>query len=60
MEIVERVMSLIAFVDVKECQNYELTTNHYKNKIADDVNSYLLQNNSYESLKILINLGKWC
>jgi hypothetical protein len=57
---VERVMSLLAFSKVKDCLNYELTTSQYKNRVADEVNSYLLQDNSCESLKMLLNLGKWC
>lgn len=52
-------MSLIAFVNEKECLNKELLQANYKNKVADEVNSFLLGNKSRESLKILLKLGKW-
>ena len=53
-------MSLIAFVNEKECQNRYLISPSYKNKVADEVNSFLLGNKYEESLKILLSLGKWC
>jgi hypothetical protein len=52
-------MSLIAFINEKECINNDLLQPGYKNKVADDVNSFLLGNKNRESLKILLNLGKW-
>ena len=39
--------------------NKELMQVNYKNKVADEVNSFLLGNKSRESLKILLNFGKW-
>jgi hypothetical protein len=39
-------MSLIAFVNEKECLNKDLLQNNYKDKVADDVNSFLLGNKS--------------
>ena len=53
-------MSLIAFVKHKDCENYSLMSSTYRHSVADRVNSYLLQDPSAESLKMLLNLGKWC
>jgi hypothetical protein len=52
-------MSLVAFVDVKECQNHDLAGNQHKNALAEEVNSYLLGKNSRESLKQIVAVGKW-
>lgn len=52
-------MSLVAFVDAKECQNHDLLSSQHKNALAEEVNSYLLGKNSLESLKQIIAVGKW-
>ena len=44
---------MIAFVNEKECQNRYLISPSYKNKVADEVNSFLLGNKYEESLKII-------
>ena len=52
-------MSLIAFADEKQSAHRELLHPGYKNRVADEVNSFLLGDSSQESLKVLLNLGKW-
>lgn len=52
-------MSLIAFADEKQCANRDLLHPSYKNKVADEVNTFLLGDSSKETLKVMLNLGKW-
>ena len=39
-------MSLIAFVDLKECNHQGLLNANFKNGLAEEVNTYLLGKNS--------------
>lgn len=61
LEQIEKVMSLLAFVNTKECMSYELTTAQYRSKIADSMNEVLLgEDRRGQALNTLLNLGKWC
>ncbi len=55
----ERVMSLIAFVDVKECHNSDLLSPNHKHTLAEEVNTFLLGKSTPESIKTILGVGKW-
>lgn len=59
VSILEKVMSLIAFVDVRECQHSEFLSSNYKNDLAEEVNVYLLGKSNTGSLKTILNINKW-
>lgn len=61
MREIERVMSLIAFINVSECKNSELAKEDFCSKITADVNKKLLtEKDPQETLEALIKVGKWC
>jgi hypothetical protein len=59
MDTLEKVMSIIAFVNLDEAKNSHLASNSHKFKLADQVNTYLLGDSNAESIKNIISIGKW-
>ena len=57
--MLERVMSLVAFVELKECESYELLNGSHKIRLADRVNTFLLGDGDAESMKLIAETGRW-
>jgi hypothetical protein len=59
MNQLEKVMSLIAYVDPYKSPHSSLLSSSHKNALAEEVNAYLLGKHSPESLKKIVAVGRW-
>jgi hypothetical protein len=57
---VEKVMTLVAFKDVKNCPNHYLCEDKHMQTVTFELNEVITQPNEMEYLTSLAKLQQWC